>query len=46
VRAILRDTAGSFGVRALTRDAGSEKAKELARLGAEVVAADVDDVAS
>jgi uncharacterized protein YbjT (DUF2867 family) len=46
VRAILNDKAGNFAVRALTRDSGSEKAKELGKLGAEVVAADVDDVAS
>jgi len=43
VRAILRDAKGGFAARALTRDVNSEKAKELARLGAEVVAADVDD---
>ena len=42
-RAILNDPAGGFAVRALTRDTTSEKARELARLGAEVVAADVDD---
>jgi uncharacterized protein YbjT (DUF2867 family) len=43
VRAILNDPSGGFTARALTRDPGSEKAKALARLGAEVVAADVDD---
>ena len=43
VRAILSDPGGAFAVRALTRDAESDKAKELAKLGAEVVAADVDD---
>jgi uncharacterized protein YbjT (DUF2867 family) len=43
VRAILDDPAGGFAVRALTRDIGSEKARELGRLGAELVAADVDD---
>jgi uncharacterized protein YbjT (DUF2867 family) len=46
VRAILGDPNGGFAARALTRDPNSEKAKELARLGAEVVAADVDDPAS
>ena len=46
VRAILADPAGGFGVRAVTRDVNSEKARELARLGAEVVAGDVDDPAS
>ena len=46
VRAILSDPAGGFAVRALTRNVDSAKARELAELGAEVVAADVDDPAS
>jgi uncharacterized protein YbjT (DUF2867 family) len=46
VRAIQSDTGGEFTTRALTRDVNSDKAQELARLGAEVVAADVDDVES
>src|ERR1017187_5716862 len=46
VRAILKDKAGGFTARALTRDVNSDKAKTLASLGAELVAADVDDRAS
>jgi uncharacterized protein YbjT (DUF2867 family) len=46
VRAILEDSAGGFAARALTRNVDSAKARELADLGAEVVAADVDDRAS
>ena len=46
VRAILADPASEFAVRALTRDVNSEKAKELAKLGAEVVTVDIDDVES
>jgi uncharacterized protein YbjT (DUF2867 family) len=46
VRAILNDPGSGFAVRALTRKADSDKAKELKRLGAEVVAADLDDVES
>ena len=42
VRAILDDSSGAFAARALTRDANSEKARELAKLGAEVVEADLD----
>jgi len=43
VRAILRDKQGPFTARALTRDVTSDKARALAALGAEVVAADIDD---
>lgn len=46
VRAILADKSGAFGVRALTRVPSSDKARALAALGAEIVRADVDDVAS
>src|SRR5215469_4101629 len=46
VRAIQNDKAGDFTARALTRDVNSDKAKELAALGAEVVQADLDDAAS
>ena len=42
-RAILGDSSGAFAVRALTRDVNSEKAQELAKLGAEVVEADLDN---
>ncbi len=46
VRAILSDTNSPFRVRAITRNAASEKAVALTKLGAEVVEADLDDVAS
>lgn len=46
VNAILEDPAGEFAVRALTRNPDSPKARELAARGVEVVAADLDDVAS
>ena len=42
-RAILRDRRSNFAVRAITRDVNSDKARELARLGAELVTADIDD---
>jgi len=42
-RAILADPEERFLVRAITRDASSAKACALARLGAEVVVADIDD---
>ena len=44
--AILNDSNSEFAVRAVTRDTNSDKAKELAALGAEVVAGDVDDMES
>lgn len=46
VRAILNDPQGGFAARALTRNPASDKAVALARAGAEVVAADLDDEAS
>jgi uncharacterized protein YbjT (DUF2867 family) len=42
-RAILSDKNSEFAVRAVTRDPNSEKARELATMGAEVVSADIDD---
>jgi uncharacterized protein YbjT (DUF2867 family) len=46
VRAILADPAGSFTARALTRNADSAKARELAAQGVEVIEADLDDEGS
>lgn len=45
-RAILQDRGSEFAVRALTRDPDAPAARELARLGAEVVRADLDDEAT
>ena len=45
-RAILADDSGEFDARAITRNVESDKAAALADAGAEVVAADLDDVAS
>jgi len=46
VRAIQRDAAGEFTARAITRDVNSPAARQLAALGAEVVAADLYDPGS
>jgi uncharacterized protein YbjT (DUF2867 family) len=46
VRAILDDPNGPFSARALTRHVDSDKARALREAGAEVVAADMDDVQS
>jgi uncharacterized protein YbjT (DUF2867 family) len=46
VRAILNDPDHEFNVRAVTTDITSDKAKELAKLGAEVVAANLDNTDS
>jgi uncharacterized protein YbjT (DUF2867 family) len=45
-RALLAQPASGFAVRAVTRKPDSEAARALARAGAEVVAADMDDAAS
>lgn len=42
-RAILNDRSGGFTVRAITRKPDSDHARALAKLGAEVVAANLDD---
>jgi uncharacterized protein YbjT (DUF2867 family) len=46
VCAIANDKSGRFSARSITRDVNSDKAKALAALGAELVAADVDDAES
>src|SRR6185503_6488486 len=46
IRAILADSAGPFAARALTRDAQSGQARDLASQGVEVVEADLDDETS
>ena len=46
VRAILSDNKSVFRVRALTRDINSEKSRQLAKMGAEVVQANIDDAES
>jgi uncharacterized protein YbjT (DUF2867 family) len=45
-RAIMKDASSPFSVRAVTRDPDSEKAHALAKLGAEVVRADIDDAST
>jgi uncharacterized protein YbjT (DUF2867 family) len=44
VRAIQHDRNGEFTARAVTRNVNSDAAKEFSKIGAEVVAADVDDI--
>jgi uncharacterized protein YbjT (DUF2867 family) len=46
VRAILNDKNSEFKVRALTRNINSDKAKALAKLGVELMSADVDNYES
>jgi uncharacterized protein YbjT (DUF2867 family) len=46
VRAITNDKDSAFAIRALTRRVDSDAAKALAKSGAEVVAADLDDIES
>ncbi|MGH3536159.1 MAG: NmrA/HSCARG family protein [Pseudonocardiaceae bacterium] len=46
VQAILADPDREFAVRAVTRSAGSAKARKLAAAGAQIVEADLDDEAS
>ncbi len=46
VRAVANEPNSGFVARALTRDVNSDKAKALATLGAEVMAANLDDPAS
>ena len=46
VRAILSAAEGEFAARALTRNAGSDKAQALAAAAAEVVEANIDDLDS
>ena len=46
VRAILSDKSGEFAARAITRNPDSDKAKELAKMGAEIVKADLDNLES
>ena len=42
-RAILNDKNSEFSVRAVTRDPNSDKSKELAAMGAELISGDIDD---
>ena len=46
LRANMADPDGPFTARALTRSAGSDRARELASQGAEVIEADLDDETS
>jgi uncharacterized protein YbjT (DUF2867 family) len=44
--AVLNDPHSSFKVRAITRDVNSDKAKELKKMGADVVAGNIDEESS
>jgi len=44
--AILNDPDSKFSVRAITRNPGSDRSKQLSSMGAEVVEADIDDKSS
>src|SRR5512147_834441 len=46
VRAILNDPSGGFAARAIVHHPDSDKARQLAAAGADVVAAELDDPAS
>ena len=46
IQSVLNDKNGEFRIRAITRNANSDKARELAKQGVEVVEANVDDKAS
>ena len=46
VRAIMNDPAGGFACRAVTRNPSSDEAQALKSLGAKIVKADLDDIAS
>src|SRR6516162_7684670 len=46
VRAILNDPNGGFAARVLTRDVNGARAKDFAKLGAEVATVDIDDPGS
>lgn len=46
IQSVLNDKNGEFRIRAITRNANSDKARELAKQGVEVVEANVDDKSS
>ncbi|MDH5726936.1 MAG: NmrA/HSCARG family protein, partial [Nitrospira sp.] len=46
VRAIMNDASSGFTARAITRNVNSDKAKRLAKLGTEVIVADIENLES